>query len=113
MSDETQKDITEAIEANDYDRLRDIATRLSMGDEPGAKRLAKRVQLAAAIVEVSKLGDDLAGDGEDVLDTGGDTDTIGIVADAVEECSAAAGTMAPVGEYVLVKWLFSKDDDEG
>lgn len=109
---ETQKDIAEAIEANDYDRLRDIATRLSMGDEPGDRQMAKRVQLAAAVVEAAKLGDELSAEDDEALGMWGDAGASGIVADAVEECRAATGTIWPSGQYVLVKWLFSKDEDE-
>lgn len=97
MSD-TQKDIIEAIEANDFNRLRDISACLS-GGKPGDQMLAKRVRLAAAIIEVSKIGDDLVANDEHAL--GG----FRMIEDAVEECGAATGAIWPSGQFVLIKWL--------
>jgi hypothetical protein len=110
---ETQKDITDAIEATDYDKLRDIAERLSLEDDPAAYWLARRVRLAAAIVEVAKIGEDLAANDEDALNMWGHAGGLNAITDAVEACIAATGEVWPSGQLVLEKWLFNKDNDEG
>jgi hypothetical protein len=110
---ETKQDIIEAIEAKDVDRLRSISDHLSMDDEPGDRRLSMRVALAAAILEVAKLGDELAAEDEHALDTYGQAGILSYVADAVESCDDAAGAEWPSGRSILAGWMFDNGDEDG
>jgi hypothetical protein len=104
------EEITHAIEKKDIAKLREISDRLSESSDSDTRLMAKRVQLAAAIIEVGKVGTE--------VQTMGGNDSLAIHAggkrrehlmEAVESCLEMTAWLYPAQRFILTRWFDNEE----